>query len=417
MGNINPFESAKSTIKEAADIIGLDSDKIEVLLHPEREISVSVPIEMDDGKIKVFEGYRVQHNSSHGPYKGGIRFHPDVDLDEVRALATWMSLKCRIVGLPLGGGKGGITCDPKNMSQGELEKLTREFTRKISNNIGPHKDIPAPDVNTNSQIMNWIADEYGKLHPWRTRYESLGVVTGKSLDNGGSLGRNEATARGGQFVLREAVKMRAIPSLEKLSGATVAVQGFGNAGNIFSKLVYEQDDCKIIAVSDSKGGIYNPEGLNPNEVLEHKNEKGSVVDFPGSRQISNYDLLALKCDILVPSALENVITGRNVYTVNAKVIVELANGPVTPGADKILYERGIVVLPDILANAGGVTVSCYEWQQNLVNEKWSEERVNFMLEETMEKSTHSVLETAKEHGVHNRLGAYIVAVKSLAEKI
>ncbi len=425
MNESNPYESAKVIIKETAKIMELEPWITEILLHPQKEINVSFLAEMDDGNMRMFQGYRVQHNNSRGPYKGGIRYHWNVNLDEVRALATWMSIKCAVVDLPFGGGKGGVICNPREhddipaMSENELERMTRAFTRSIADDIGPDKDILAPDVYTNSKTMGWIVDEYAKVTGKQVD-EVLGVVTGKSLDAGGSLGRDEATARGGQLVLREAVEERMVSqSLWDLEDARVVVQGYGNAGSNFARLVHEQDGCRIIAVSDSKGGIYNPEGLDPEDILQYKKSKGTVVNYraPGVLSISNEELLRLDCDILVPSALENVITKENAKRINSKVIVGLANGPVTPEADDILLYRDITVLPDILANAGGVTVSYYEWKQNLAKEKWDAGKIDSMLEDTMRINASKVFTIAQKYGVNNRIGAYILAIERIAEKI
>lgn len=423
MRKINPYESVQTIIRKTAEIMRLEEWITAFLLRPQREINASFLVEMDDGSVRIFQGYRVQHNNALGPYKGGIRYHWDVDLDEVRALAMWMSIKCATVSLPLGGGKGGVACYPREhgsipaMSEGELERMTRAFTRIIAPNIGPDKDIPAPDVYTDSKVMGWIVDEYAKA-VGKPINEVLGVVTGKALDNGGSLGRNEATARGGQFVLREAVE-KAYAPLENLKGARVAVQGYGNAGSNFAGLIHEHDGCKIVAVSDSKGGIYNPQGLNPQDVLKYKRSspKKTVVGYPNAEVITNQQLLELECDILAPSALENVITDENADRIKSKVVVELANGPTTPDADNILFVKGILVLPDVLANAGGVTVSCYEWQQNLAHEKWSAEKVDGMLEDTMRTNTSRVLETAREYSVNPRIGAYVLAMGRITRKL
>jgi len=420
MEKINPFENAKKTIKETAKIIRLEPWITEILLKPQREITVSFPVKMDDSSVKIFHGYRVQHSNARGPYKGGIRYHWNVDLDEVRALATWMSVKCAVADLPLGGGKGGVICNVKEhdsvpaMSNAELERMTRAFTRAIAPNIGPDKDIPAPDVYTNSQVMEWVADEYAKFLG-KPVEKVWGVVTGKPVGKGGSLGRSEATARGGQFVLRECVEKGCSP-VKKLAGARIAIQGFGNAGSNFAKLIHK-DGCKIIAISDSKGGIYNPDGLNPEDVLNHKEKTGSVSGYPGAQEISNHGLLELECDVLVPSALENVITTENASEIKAKIVLELANGPIIPEADAILQKKGIVVLPDILSNSGGVTVSCYEWQQNLSGEKWSAEKVDNMLEKAMKENASLVFERAKKYKVNNRIGAYILAIERISEAI
>jgi glutamate dehydrogenase len=407
MKKINPFENVKSTIKKVAEKIELDSSITEILLSPKREIGFSFPVKMDGGSVKVFQGYRVQHNNVLGPHKGGIRYHPKVDLDEVRALATWMSIKCAVMNLPLGGGKGGVICNPKEMSESEIEKMTRAFTRMLAPNIGPKKDIPAPDVYTNSKIMDLIVDEYSKIMN-QPKKSVLGVVTGKSLEKGGSLGRDTATARGGQFVLKEFFE-------EELENKKIVIQGIGNAGSNFAKLI-EKDNAKIIAISDSKTGIYDENGLNIDEVLKYKEQIGSLEKFEAEK-ISNEKLLELDCDVLVLAALENVITEKNAKKIKAKIILELANGPITPEADEILDKKKIVVLPDVLANAGGVTVSYYEWKQNLLKEKWSAEKIDFKLEKAMRENSRKVFEIAKKYKVNNRIGAYILGIERIAEKI
>lgn len=406
----NPFENAKETIKKAANILNLENYKIEILVNPEREVKVTFPVKMDNGETKVFTGFRVQHNNSLGPYKGGIRYHPQVDLDEVRALAIWMSIKTATVDLPLGGGKGGIICNPKEMSKAELERMTRAFIKKIYQVIGPDKDIPAPDVYTNSEIMDWIVDEYSRQTN-KPISEVLGVVTGKSLEMGGSVGRDIATARGGQFVLREAIKFTHI--LDSLENKTIVIQGLGNAGSNFAKLIRE-DKSKLIAVSDSKGAIYSKEGLDIDSLLEYKEKTGSVKDFQDSENITNEELLELECDVLVPAALGNQITNENAEKIKAKIIVELANGPTTPEADEVLFKKDILVLPDILANAGGVTVSYYEWFQNVNDEKWDSKKVDEKLNQTMSNSTREVLEKAKEFKISPRIGAYVSAIKRIS---
>ena len=416
---LNPYENAKEIIRNVATVMKLEQNVTERLLMLEREIHVSFDVQMDNGTLKSFKGYRMQHNNALGPYKGGIRYHQNVSADEVRALATWMTIKCAVLDLPLGGGKGGVICDPKLMSKLELERMTRAFTKKIADVIGPYKDIPAPDVNTNYEIMSWVVDEYAKFTK-KPVEEICGVVTAKPLELGGSLGRKESTARGAQFVLRQAVQERQISGLEKLEGAEVVVQGYGEGvGYPFARLIYEQDKCKIIALSDSQGGIYNLQGLNPEDVLKYKkmNPKKTMVEYPGAEPISNEELLKLKCDILVPAALENVITEKNAGDIQAKVIVELANGPTTPGADRILLDRNVIVIPDVLANAGGVAVSCYEWQQNLSHEKWGAEIIDAKLEQLMKINASAVFATAKQYKVDNRMGAYILAISRIAEKM
>src|SRR5581483_1738600 len=368
---LNPFEISQAQFETAADLLHLDEGLRAILKTPKRQLIVSIPVRMDDGNIQVFEGYRVQYNLTRGPAKGGIRYHPDVTLDEVKALAAWMTWKCATVGIPYGGGKGGVRVDPRKLSLGELERLTRRYATEISPIIGPDRDIPAPDVYTNSQTMAWFMDTISMLHG----HTELGVVTGKPLSLGGSKGRNEATARGCQFTTRCACEVKGI----SLAKATVAVQGFGNAGSISSELLYE-DGARILAVSDSKGGIYSDAGLDPIAVMKFKNDTGTVVGFPGAGFISNEDLLELKCDILVPAALENTITLENVERIKARIVAEAANGPTTPAADKVMFQKGIFVIPDILCNAVGVTVSYFEWVQDLCGFFWTEVEVNQYLE-------------------------------------
>jgi glutamate dehydrogenase/leucine dehydrogenase len=405
MTKINPFENAKKVIDKASSILELNEVEKNILFTPQREVSVSFPVNIG-GKEKLFRGYRVQHNNSLGPYKGGIRFHPDVDIDEVRALATWMSIKTATVNLPLGGGKGGVICNPKEMSEEELEIMTKSFIEKIYPVIGPHKDVPAPDVYTNSKVMRWIVEEYSK-QTGKPVEEVLGVVTGKALDFGGSVGRDIATARGGEFVLVEA--------LVNVEGKTFVIQGFGNAGNNFAKLIIKRGG-KVIAVSDSKGAIYSEEGFDIDELMNYKEENKTVIGFENSKEISNSDLLDLDCDVLVPAALENQITSENVDSIKAKTILELANGPVTPEADEVLFEKGVLVLPDVLANAGGVSVSYYEWYQNVHKEKWTFEEVDSKLEEKMRQATKEVLEKSKELNVSPRVAAYVLAISRILNK-
>ncbi|HEV8198944.1 MAG TPA: Glu/Leu/Phe/Val dehydrogenase [Candidatus Polarisedimenticolia bacterium] len=403
---LNPFQIAMQQFDTAAGHLKLEPWLYGVLKAPKRQLIVSVPTKMDDGSIHVFEGYRVQHSMARGPAKGGIRYHPQVTLDEVKALASWMTWKCATVGIPYGGGKGGIVCDPKNMSQRELENMTRRYASEISVIIGPERDIPAPDVYTNAQTMAWIMDTYSM-----TAGETvLGVVTGKPLPIGGSQGRNEATARGCQFVVREACKEKKIT----LRGAKVAVQGFGNAGSIAARLLHE-DGAVIIAVSDSSGGIHNDKGLDIAAVEAHKGRTGSLKGYAEAGSISNEKLLELECDVLVPAALENQITAENAPRVKAKIVAEAANGPTTPTADEILHKNGVFLIPDILANAGGVTVSYFEWVQSLQSFFWEEKQVNEHLEKIMIRSFHEVLGIAKKYDVHMRTAAYILAVGRVAE--
>jgi glutamate dehydrogenase (NAD(P)+) len=361
---------------------------------------------MDNGQIKVFTGFRVQHNIARGPAKGGIRYHPAVTLDEVKALATWMTWKTATVNIPYGGGKGGVICDPKRMSKSELERMTRRFASEIFPIIGPDQDIPAPDVYTDSQTMAWIMDTYS-MTKGRT---SLGVVTGKPISIGGSEGRNEATARGCLVAVEEACKVKKMP----LRGATVAIQGFGNAGSIAARL-FADKKARVIAISDSRGGVFNSRGIDPMKAARYKERSGTVVGMPGTSRISNDDLLTMKCDILIPAALENVITLNNADQIKAKIVAEAANGPTTPHADEVLARKGITMIPDILANAGGVTVSYFEWVQDLQSFFWSEAEVNAKLELVMRRAFHEVHETARKHRTHMRTGAYVLAVGRVAD--
>jgi glutamate dehydrogenase (NAD(P)+) len=404
--NLNPSDIAREQFNIAADLLELDERMRAVLSVPKRQLLVSIPVKMDDGSIKVFEGFRVQYNIARGPGKGGIRYHPDVSLDEVRALAAWMTWKCATVGIPYGGAKGGVRVDPHKLSQGELERLTRRYAVEISPIIGPHVDIPAPDVYTNEQTMAWIMDTISMI----TGGAQLGIVTGKPISLGGSLGRAEATARGCQFTIREACKLRGI----NLNGARVAVQGFGNAGSIAARLLHE-DGAKIIAVSDTRGGIFNPKGFDPVAALKHKEKKGSVIGFKNTELITNSDLLTLHCDILVPAALENQINLDNAHQIKARIVAEAANGPVTPGADRVLFENGVFDIPDILANAGGVTVSYFEWVQDQYGFFWSDDEVNKYLEKIMVKAFHEVNDKSKQYKTHLRTGAYCLAVSRVAD--
>ncbi|MFZ5649135.1 MAG: Glu/Leu/Phe/Val family dehydrogenase [Bacillota bacterium] len=395
------LEATMIQVKTAAEKIGLDPGYLKILMEPKRALSVSIPIRMDDGSIEVFRGFRVQHSLSRGPAKGGIRFHPEVDMEEVTALAMLMTWKCAVVDIPYGGAKGGVICNPKQMSAAELERLTRRFTSEISIIIGPEKDIPAPDVYTNPQVMAWIMDTYS-MHQG---FSVPAVVTGKPLEIGGSQGRNEATGRGVVFTIEEAAPILGID----LSKATAVIQGYGNVGSVAAADLSALG-CKILAVSDSKGGIYSESGLNLAEVDGHKARTGSVAGLPGTRPVSNSDLLTLQCDILVPSALENQITGENAPDIKARLVAEGANGPTTYAADRILHERGITVIPDILANAGGVVVSYFEWVQGLQNFYWSKEEVNSQLRRRMAASFREVYNIKESRGVSMRTAAYMLAL-------
>jgi glutamate dehydrogenase (NAD(P)+) len=402
----NIWAVAQSQFDHAADQLDLDAGLRKVLRVPKRELTVNFPVTMDDGHVEVFTGYRVQHNLSRGPAKGGIRYHQDVTLDEVRALAMWMTWKCAVVNIPYGGGKGGVIVDPKKLSIKEVEGLTRRFTTELTPLIGPDRDIPAPDVNTNAQTMAWIMDTFS-MH---SGYTIHGVVTGKPIAVGGSLGRNEATARGAVFTLLQASRSLDIP----LEGARVAIQGYGNAGSIAADLLAAEGST-IIAVSDSSGGIFNAKGLDPARVSGWKREHGTVVGFPGSEEISNEAVLEVECEILVPAALENQITHVNAHHINARIVAEAANGPTTPEADAILYDRDIFVIPDILCNAGGVTVSYFEWVQDMQSFFWTEERINQSLKEIMDRAFQAVHVMSHRHHVDMRTAAYMVAVARVAE--
>ena len=401
------FEMAQAQLDEAAGILNLDSGIHAILREPMKEFHVSIPVKMDNGQTKVFKGFRVQYNNARGPCKGGIRFHPEETVDVVKALAAWMTWKCATVDIPLGGGKGGVICNPKEMSNGELERLSRSYIDAIWEYIGPDRDIPAPDVYTNPQIMGWMMDEYSKL----TGYCSPGVITGKPVAIGGSLGRGDATARGGVYTIIEAAKHLNID----LSKATVAIQGYGNAGSYAAILMREMVGSKIVAVSDSKGGIYNQKGLDPHRVSQHKIETGSVINFPQAENISNAELLELKVEVLCPAGLETVITEKNAPRIKARIIAELANGPTTPAADEILYKNGIFSIPDFLCNAGGVTVSYFEWVQALNRLFWEEDEVHQRLGKIMTKAFQAVLAESLKRKINMRLAAYIVAVTRVAE--
>lgn len=403
----NPFAIAQAQLDEAAKYLKLDPAAHAILREPQRQLQVSVPVRMDNGQIKVFQGFRVQYNDARGPVKGGIRFHPDETIDTVKALAAWMTWKCSVVNIPLGGAKGGVICNPKEMSAGELERLSRGYVDQVWKILGPEIDVPAPDVYTTPQIMAWMMDEYSKIKG----YPVPGVITGKPIALGGSLGRGDATARGGVYTIREAAKELKMD----LSKATVAIQGYGNAGSWAAILMRDMVGAKIVAVSDSRGGIYNPDGLDGEAVLAHKAKTGSVVGFPGSKPVSNAEVLEMEVDILLPAALEEVITESNAGRVKAKIVGELANGPTTPEADAILYKNGVFVIPDFLCNAGGVTVSYFEWVQNVGGYYWEEEEVHARLDKKMTAAFHDVLKASKQYKVNMRIAAYIVAVGRVAE--
>jgi len=403
---LNPFEIAIQQFNRAADYLELDNSTRQVLSTAKRQLIVSIPVKMDGGDVQVFEGYRVQHNIARGPAKGGIRYHPNVSLDEVKALAAWMTWKCATVGIPYGGGKGGVICDPKSLSINELERLTRRYAFEIAPIIGPDRDIPAPDVYTDEQTMAWIMDTISMVRG----HTELGVVTGKPISLGGSQGRAQATARGCLYALREACRVKGLD----LNGSRVAIHGFGNAGANISHMVAD-DGAKVVAICDSKIGLYAPGGIDIQAALRHKKATSTLEGFPGAKEIACDEVLTVDCDILLPSALENAITLANVGQVKAKIIAELANGPTTPGADRVLDDGGVFLVPDILANAGGVTVSYYEWVQDQYSFFWSEKQINETLEGTMRTAFNSVYETAQRYDTDMRTGAYILAVDRVAE--
>lgn len=403
----NPFAMAQQQLDECARIINLNPGIHQILRVPAREIHVSLPVRMDDGSIQVFQGFRVQYNDAKGPTKGGIRFHPEETIDTVRALAAWMTWKCAVMDLPLGGAKGGVICDPKKMSPGELERLSREYIRSIYALVGPDKDVPAPDVYTNPQIMAWMMDEYSKI----AGKNQFGVITGKPIPVGGSRGRDKATAWGGMVAIREAAKILGLD----LAKAKVAIQGYGNAGYYAAFLLHTVFGSTIVAVSDSQGGILNLEGINPDEAMKCKQETRSVVNLSSGKRISNEDLLELEVDILIPAALENVITEKNAPHIKAKIVAELANGPTTPEADQILYQRGVHVIPDFLCNAGGVTVSYFEMVQNFYMYYWEEEEVLNRLDKKMTTAYHTVLQNSRKYSTHMRQAAYVTAVQRVVE--
>ncbi len=403
----NPFAISQRQLDEAAAILGLDPATHALLREPMRELTVSIPVRMDDGSVKVFRGYRVQYNDARGPCKGGLRWHPDETIDTVRALAAWMSWKTAVVDIPLGGGKGGVTCNPKELSPTEQERLARGYIRAVWKILGEETDIPAPDVYTNPQIMAWMMDEYSIIRG----HMVPGIITGKPLPLGGSAGRSDATARGGIYTTREAAGVLGFD----LKGASGAIQGYGNAGQFAHQLAEEVLGMKIVAVSDSKGGIYREEGLDFASTVHYKQETGSVVEMPDTTPVSNEALLEMEVAVLFPSALENVLTETNAGKVKAKIVAELANGPTTPEADKILHEKGVYVIPDFLCNAGGVTVSYFEQVQNAYDYYWTLEMVHERLDGKMTAAFHAVHQMAQSKKVHNRLAAYLVAVERVAE--
>jgi glutamate dehydrogenase (NAD(P)+) len=401
----NPFEAMMSRFDRAAVLLDLDPGIYQVLRHAEKQITISIPVMMDTGEVKVFTGHRVLYNTSRGPAKGGIRFDLAVNLDEVTALAAWMTWKCAVVNLPFGGAKGGVVCDPLQMSVGELERLTRRYTAGIISTLGPDSDVPAPDVNTNERVMAWVMDTYS-MH---VRHTVTSVVTGKPVEMGGSLGRREATGRGCMLVTREALAHLGMP----IQGATVAIQGFGNVGSVTADLLSKQG-CRIIAIGDRTGGYHNPAGIDVSAAIEYVHRHKSLDGFLGGDPVTNEELLTLDVDVLVPAALENVITSKNASKIRAKVICEGANGPTTAGADAMLEEKGIFVIPDILANAGGVTVSYFEWVQDRGGYFWSEATVNERLEDIMVRSFQDVLSLSKQHRVNMRTAAYMLAISRVA---
>lgn len=404
--NQTALEVAQMQLDAAASYLQLDPRIHSILKEPKRVLEVAIPVKMDDGSIKIFKGYRSQHCDAVGPTKGGIRFHPAVTMDEVKALSIWMTFKCGVIGLPYGGGKGGVVCNPQELSQNELERLSRGYIRAIAQFVGADKDIPAPDVNTNPQIIAWMSDEYNNIKG----HNEPGMITGKPISIGGSLGRTAATGRGVAFATREAAGKLGMA----LENATAVIQGYGNVGSYAARILADMG-CKIIAVSDVYGGICNRDGLNLEQLTLHLKETGSVVGFPGTTALTNQELLETKCDILVPCALENQITAANAPAINCRIVTEGANGPTTPEADTLLKKRGILVIPDILANAGGVTVSYFEWVQNLSNFYWTEKEVNERLEALMVRAFAEVWDMYQKHDVDMRMAAYMVSINRIAE--
>ena len=404
---LTPFEEVNLFYDEAADSVGLSDGVREMLRRPWRELAVQVPVRMDDGRIEVFSGYRVQHNGARGPYKGGVRYHPQADQDEVRALASLMTWKNALVGLPYGGAKGGVQCDPRQLSEGELNRLTRRYTLNIEHLLAPNRDIPAPDLGTNAQTMAWMMDAYGQLHG-----HSPAIVTGKPVELGGSLGREAATGRGVAIILEEAAKDLGL-DLPKLR---VVVQGFGNVGSWAARLIHQMG-CRVLAVSDAEGGIYDPNGLDIGRILEHTRSGGKVGDFRDAEKVTNAELLELECEVLIPAAIDNVINVRNAPKLRTRLLLEAANHPTTVEGDRILNERGIIILPDILVNAGGVTVSYFEWTQNLQEFRWEEDRVNEELHKVMVRAYREVKENVTAKGVNYRQAAFRIGVERVARTV
>jgi glutamate dehydrogenase (NAD(P)+) len=407
MEDLDPFDIALAQLNKAAKVMKLDSATIDVLSSPKEILQVSIPVKMDNGETKVFTGFRVHYNNARGPMKGGIRYYIKENLSEVKALSAWMTWKTALLGLPFGGAKGGIICDTKKMSKNELEKLSRGYIDAIADFIGPEIDVPAPDVYTTPQIMGWMMDEYEKI----VRHSAPGVITGKPLTLGGSLGRGDATAKGGMYVLREGAEYKGID----LTKAKYAIQGFGNAGQFAVKFVNEMFHGKVVAVSDSSGGIYKESGIDYNELLAHKEKTGTVENFPGSKNITNEELLESDVDVLIPSAIEDQLTGENASRVKAKIVLELANGPSTPEADEIFFKKDILLLPDFLSNAGGVTVSYFEWVQNITGDYWTEEDVYSRLDKKMTAATKDVLDVHEKYKTDPRTAAYIIAIQRVVD--
>ncbi|MEK7572449.1 MAG: Glu/Leu/Phe/Val dehydrogenase [Patescibacteria group bacterium] len=403
----NPFQNAMAQLDKVAKIKNFNAEFITRLRQPDRDIRISIPVKMDDGSIKIFEGYRVEYNNALGPYKGGIRYHHDTEINEIKALAFWMTLKCAVANIPMGGGKGGITVDPKTLSKGELERLSRGWVKKLADILGPKKDVPAPDVNTTGEIMDWMSDEFQKITGDKTR----ATFTGKPIEKGGSEGRGPATGFGGFYVFDSLRKQLGLPEKCK-----IVIQGFGNVG-LNAAQIFVENGHKILAISDSKGGVYNSNGLNIKKLVEYKKTNGSLSNFPESKNITNEELLEIKCDLLVPAAFENQITDKNADNIKAKVVLELANGPTTPEADEILFTKGIPVIPDVLANSGGVTVSYFEWEQNLKNEHWSEKEVFDKLFPLINDAAQKTFEKGKEYSTDLRCGAFILALERIEKKM